>query len=253
METTTARASTRHIEPVFMRFTFAQCTPDPAEVCRAMGYPAGETPEVALDAIQELFDRGEELWSLQGGYTVYPDLAVDKANHRLIVGDAAFDVGKIVCGQLSRSSSLAVFLCTAGPGIQQLMQDTMSAGDPFTSYLASWVGSLTVEKAMDNLQDDLARLATGLGLHVTNRYSPGYCGWHVSEQQKLFGLLPKGLCDVRLTDTSLMQPIKTVSGFVGVGERVRFNAYTCNICDHNDCIYRTINQERRDKAREAHG
>ena len=252
MEASTS-TSTGQLERVFARFAFADCAPDLSDLCRAMGYPPGHTPDVVLDAARELMERGEELWTLQGGYTVYPGLEVDRQRHQLRVAGTSFEVGKIVCGQLSRSSSLAVFLCTAGPGIQRLMHDTMAAGDPFTSYLASWMGSLTVEKAMDRLQQMLGASAAERGLHFTNRYSPGYCGWHVSEQQKLFTLLPPGLCGVTLSDTSLMQPVKSVSGFVGLGERVRYADYTCRVCEQDDCIYRTIREERAVKGHEAHG
>jgi len=69
------------------------------------------------------------------------------------------------------------------------------------------------------------------GLKITNRYSPGYCGWVTSEQHKLFALLPKDICSIRLTESSLMLPIKSVSGFIGIGPNVRFNPYTCQLCE----------------------
>ena len=34
------------------------------------------------------------------------------------------------------------------------------------------------------------RVIAARGLRITNRYSPGYCDWRVSEQQSLFRLLP---------------------------------------------------------------
>jgi len=34
-----------------------------------------------------------------------------------------------------------------------------------------------------------------------------------------------------------MDPIKSVSGIIGIGENVRFNPYTCNLCDNKNCIY----------------
>ena len=76
------------------------------------------------------------------------------------------------------------------------------------------------------------------GLNITNRYSPGYCGWDVSEQQKLFFLLPENCCGIRLTDSSLMLPIKSVSGVIGVGKTVRKTAYKCAVCDKEDCYLR---------------
>jgi hypothetical protein len=35
-----------------------------------------------------------------------------------------------------------------------------------------------------------------------------------------------------------MIPIKSVSGFIGIGEKVRFNPYTCQLCEAIHCVYR---------------
>ncbi|HTT72217.1 MAG TPA: vitamin B12 dependent-methionine synthase activation domain-containing protein [Anaeromyxobacteraceae bacterium] len=235
-------------ERLHLRFGFADIRPDPRDLCCALGYPPGETPEVALDAIESIVARGEGLWSPEGGVVIHTGLGVDRPRQRLVAGEVPFEAGKIVCGQFSGASAVGVFLCTVGPGISDLMDELMAAGDPFTSYVASWMGSLAVERVTDRVQEALARRAAAAGLAITNRYSPGYCGWHVSEQHKLFRLLPPGFCGVRLTETSLMQPIKSVSGFIGLGERVRFNPYTCNLCEREDCISRTVRA-----AREARG
>ncbi len=246
MRTTVTAGATPEV--LHLRLAFAEVQPDPADVCCALGYPPGELPEVALDAIGGIASRGEGLWAAQGGCVLFPRLEVDRVHHRLTVDGLSFEAGRVVCGQLSRATSVAVFLCTAGPGIGELMSALMSGGDPFTSYVASWMGSLAVERVADRLQDALRQRAAARGLRITNRYSPGYCGWPVSDQQKLFRLLPPGFCDVRLTETSLMQPLKSVSGFVGLGERAVFNAYTCDACEIESCITRTVRAARRARA-----
>ena len=129
----------------------------------------------------------------------------------------------------------------------------MSRGDPFTSFVASWMGSLAVERVADRLQAAVAERAAAGGLHLTNRYSPGYCGWPVSDQQKLFRLLPPDFCGVRLSETSLMQPIKSVSGLIGLGERAVFNDYTCERCDLESCVGRTVRAARQARAPVAAG
>jgi hypothetical protein len=227
-----------------LRFAFPDVRPDPADVCCALGYPPGVLPEVALDAVQGIVERGEALWSAQGGCVILPGLGVDRAGQRLSAGGLSFDAGRVVCGQLSRATAVAVFVCTVGPGISALMGELMSAGDPFTSYVASWMGSLAVERTADRLQAALGQRVAARGLRVTNRYSPGYCGWPVSDQQQLFQLLPPRFCDVQLSESSLMQPIKSVSGFIGVGERVVWNDYTCELCELEACVSRTVRAAR---------
>ena len=240
-------------EEVSLRFAYADIRPDPADVCCALGYPAGEQPEVALDALRGIDDHGELLWEVEAGWATYGDLEVDRAGGRVRLGGEPFEAGELVCAQLARATSVAVFLCTVGPGISDLMGRLMSGGDPFTSFVASWLGSLAVERAADRLQEELGRRAAANGLRLTNRYSPGYCGWPVSDQQRLFRLLPPGFCGVRLSKTSLMQPIKSVSGFIGVGQSAVFDDYTCARCELESCIARTVRAARQARARTGPG
>jgi hypothetical protein len=88
------------------------------------------------------------------------------------------------------------------------------------------------------MQQKLKEMTEARGMKITNRYSPGYCGWNVSEQHKLFSLLEDNYCGISLNESALMQPIKSVSGIIGIGEKVRFNKYTCNLCDQQNCLYR---------------
>lgn len=91
---------------------------------------------------------------------------------------------------------------------------------------------------MDKIQDEMEQHLRQYGLNITDRYSPGYCGWNVDEQQKLFSLFPDKFCGVTLTPHSLMQPVKSVSGIIGIGPEVSRKGYTCNVCDMANCIYR---------------
>jgi hypothetical protein len=45
-------------------------------------------------------------------------------------------------------------------------------------------------------------------------------------------------CGVTLTDSSLMLPIKSVSGVIGVGPDVKKMDYTCGLCSFADCFRR---------------
>ncbi|MCK7538940.1 MAG: hypothetical protein MZV63_52410 [Marinilabiliales bacterium] len=47
---------------------------------------------------------------------------------------------------------------------------------------------------------------------ITNRFSPGYCGWDVAEQHKLFSFFKDNFCGITLTESALMNPVKSVSG-----------------------------------------
>ena len=109
----------------------------------------------------------------------------------------------------------------------------MSSGELLEGYVVDIIGSIIVEKAMDTVQLELKSMKN----QITNRYSPGYCEWNVEEQKKLFSLLPDNFCNISLNDSALMLPIKSVSGFIGIGKDVRYHEYSCEKCNRTNCIY----------------
>ena len=149
-----------------------------------------------------------------------------------------FEMGRIIERQLRGSEAYALFVCTAGVEFEQYQQQLKSDGDMVRVFIADALGSVIAEKCADRMEESLQTSIDKLGWHHTNRFSPGYCGWHVSGQQQLFPLFEGNTCGVRLTDSSLMVPIKSVSGIIGVGEKVRKMDYTCGLCDFKQCYKR---------------
>ncbi len=105
-------------------------------------------------------------------------------------------------------------------------------------YVYDVLGSVTVEAAVDKMQGELEIKMQEKELKITNRYSPGYCGWPVNDQFKLFSFFPDNYCGITLSSSALMAPIKSVSGVIGIGPKVKKHPYTCQLCDAQNCIYR---------------
>jgi hypothetical protein len=116
----------------------------------------------------------------------------------------------------------------------------MQERDFLRGYIYDVIGSEIVEAAADLMQADLERTMLNSGSKITNRYSPGYCNWDVAEQHKLFKLIPNNYCGIKLTQSALMDPVKSISGIIGVGKNVKYSRYTCSICGQADCVYRRI-------------
>ncbi len=171
-------------------------------------------------------------------YSVFNDVIFKNDDHSLIVGGSSFRVGKIVFSQLKEADSIAVFLCTAGEKISTLSKEISKEGDILEGYILDTVGSEVVEAAADIMQDRLREEMAVTGKSCTNRFSPGYCGWNLSEQSALFQIIPDNFCHIKLTESSLMMPIKSISGFIGIGKNAHFAPYKCNICKDKNCIYR---------------
>ena len=149
-----------------------------------------------------------------------------------------FEMGNIILRQLRGSGAFALFICTSGLEFEAYQQRLKEQGDMVRVFIADALGSVIAEKCADQMEKALQESIDKLGWMHTNRFSPGYCGWHVSQQQLLFPLFQGHTCGVKLTDSSLMIPIKSVSGIIGLGEKVRKLEYTCGLCDFKQCYKR---------------
>ena len=196
-----------------------------ADVYEQMGYHDAEPDEVTQRETQTIVD--DVCRWLQAKYCFFvvrelPD----------------FNMGHIIQHQLRGAETYALFVCTAGTAFEQYLEQLKDWGDMVRIFIADALGSVIAEKCADQMELALQTSIDKLGWHHTNRFSPGYCGWHVSEQQRLFPLFGGHTCGVTLTDSSLMVPIKSVSGIIGLGKEVRRLDYSCGLCDFKQCYKR---------------
>ncbi len=129
---------------------------------------------------------------------------------------------------MDKSGLIAVFACTAGAEISKLASEYNKNGHTVHAYIADSLGSVLLERAMELIQEKLRLSMEENGFRITNRYSPGYCGWDIKEQKKLFDLLPGHFCSISLADSMLIKPIKSVGGIIGVGKDVLYDHYSCH-------------------------
>jgi hypothetical protein len=149
-----------------------------------------------------------------------------------------FNLGTVISRQLRGAEAYALFVCTAGQEYEDYQQRLKEQGDMVRMYIADALGSVIAEKCADQMELHLQQSIDKLGWHRTNRFSPGYCGWHVAEQQRLFTLFGGHTSGVTLTPSSLMIPIKSVSGIIGLGHNVLRTDYTCGLCGMKNCYKR---------------
>ena len=205
---------------------------------RVLGYKSGGAPEVVRELIDEILPRVPDYLEPQCGFTILPDGTLTITNDSLYCDGTLFTTGSIISKRLRKSTTLALFVATVGPGLEQWSRKLMATGDMLRGYIVDSIGSETVEQVADWLERKLEEKSQLHGWKITNRYSPGYCGWSVAEQHKLFSFLPEKFCGITLTESALMLPIKSVSGIIGLGPLVKREEYQCSICDMKDCFRR---------------
>jgi len=226
------------------QFDFKDLKINSSRIETVLGYKEGEDRELVSGLIEEILTESKEISNIKAQYAIFHGVLFDNDTKTVEINNSSFHIKKIVFGQIKKSDSVAIFLCTAGEEIGIRSRKAMQERDLLKGYIYDVTGSEIVEAAADLMQAELEKSMLGSGKKITNRYSPGYCGWDVAEQHKLFQLIPDNFCRIRLTESALMDPVKSVSGIIGIGKDVKSNPYTCRICDLKDCIYRRAKEKK---------
>jgi hypothetical protein len=226
------------------KFDFKDLHLTVSQIENIIGYNEGEEREFVTGLIEEILLESQEIASIKAQYRIFDNIEFDKENRSVIINNISFNIKNIVFGQIKKSDAVAIFLCTAGEEIGIRSRKAMNERDMLRGYVLDVIGSEMVEAAADLMQNNLGKSVESAGKKITNRYSPGYCGWDVAEQHKLFRLMPDNFCGIKLTPSALMDPVKSVSGIIGIGDNVKSNPYACRMCDMKDCMYRKVKEKR---------
>ena len=183
---------------------------DMSEIYRSMGYPDPNDPAEEMQSVVEaLLERFRKVCHPQFHYI---ESTVDGLSPK----------GIIMKG-LSGAEKYLLFIATAGIEFQEEINKIAEEGDIVKVYAADLIGSeiaeATVRECVKAIEAD-------------------YHGWGVSnpsEQREIFSRFGEEICGVRLNDSCLMYPIKSVSGIVSAGAQVEKREYGCAICGRKDC------------------
>jgi hypothetical protein len=223
-------------------FDFKDLNIDLRQIETVLGYGEGDDRLIVNAMIEEIFGEPDLFRNIKAEYKIFDNPGFIASDKSITINNINFQTHKIVYRQLRKADSLAVFLSTAGEEIGMRTRKAMSEGDPLKGYIYDMLGSIIVDAAADLLQDELKKTILTTGRKITNRFSPGYCGWDVSEQHKLFRLVPDNFCGIRLTDSALMDPVKSISGIIGIGEEVKYIDSSCSLCDMKECSFRNVKE-----------
>ncbi len=210
---------------------------DPADLLTYMSGHGEAMDQHTLQVIKNLISTCSEMIEPKGVFVVR-EVIPSQDMEEISIPETRFHTGKTIVKMVNGASQIIFFLATIGPGPERLSRSLIASGQYLEGYIADLIGSKLTEATAQYVHDFIKESCSRAGLKITNRYSPGYCGWKVDEQQKLFGLFPEGSCGITLSESCLMSPIKSISAMVGAGKKVTYRDYTCEICSMKNCTFR---------------
>lgn len=229
------------------RFSFDEVAPSVDVLMRYLQVPQQEQLQIVDEMIAKTFDELKDTTEITGGYKIVECKGIDLINGKITCSDAILNTGNKIAGYMNRAEKSALFLCTSGNRFTTMSHSYQSNGDFLEAFVVEAIGSATVENAMDNIQKELEKEMLSIGMNISNRYSPGYCDWPLADQQSIFSAIGDNPTGITLMSSSLMRPIKSVSGIIGIGKQIKKYPYGCSICRSKTCVYRKVIKKNKER------
>ncbi len=205
--------------------------PDRDVVLGTQGIPQGHTVSEQVEALARRAARLYESLSEPRGIIAEISLADFREVYE---GEGENTRPAPLPGIVERADGLALFAATLGDPVSTKIQELFEEGDPGTACMLDGIASERAEIAAIVLAAEYGAILRKSGSSGSEGgalgksgasgsrgavlpYSPGYCGWHITAQKRLFAFLAPEEIGIRLSSSCLMSPIKSVSGVLVAG------------------------------------
>jgi hypothetical protein len=140
----------------------------------------------------------------------------------------------------------ALVAVSAGPECEAHARQLWQEGKPDEYFFLEIFGSAVVEHLVTQTGARLCAWADERGLAVLPHYSPGYTGWEMADQVKLFSLLrnSRGFpAPLEALETGMLRPKKSLLALFGLTDRLDLarnlvGLIPCENCSFAPCQYR---------------
>lgn len=147
-------------------------------------------------------------------YKTFTITEKDPERQRIVFQDGKYFSGKGIFRLLRNSEMASLYVITLGEEADSEIH-RLEREDFLDGYMLNAAASGLIEGVLEKARGLIQSEAGEKGLHLTKRFSPGYSGWGLQEQEILISMLEAGGI-IHLTETYLMLPMKSVSGLYGL-------------------------------------
>lgn len=159
---------------------------------------------------------------------------IDSRNDQSILIDGIVFQSRILRVNTAQAHQVFAYLATCGTELEAWAR---SLDDMLEQYWADAIMELALRQALRFLSDRIGQIVR---IDKTSAMNPGsLADWPIQQQRPLFDLIgpASSAINIRLTDSFLMTPAKSVSG-IRFATEVHFE--NCQLCPRSDCSGRRV-------------
>lgn len=219
------------------------------EYRRLLGYPQHHVPGERAD---ELAEWARRWYGEHGRPWVYlREVELQVEDEMLRIDGMPFESKQLHRHLLQAGAGRAMLVAvSAGRSCEEHARQLWQESKPDEYFFLEMFGSAVVEHLVATLSGRICDLAERDGLMAVPHYSPGYTGWDVADQNKLFGLITRGMFQpfpeaTEVMASGMLRPKKSLLAVVGLTVRTGRvltspNLVPCEACSFSPCHYRRV-------------
>jgi hypothetical protein len=228
--------------------THPDCNVQESEYKRLLGYPRRHPLE---GRAREIADAARLWYAEHGRPWIYArqTAALELSGSQIKINGSGFSSPPLLeqfhTAQVHSALLMAV---SAGPQCEEKARALWLEGKPDEYFFLEMFGSAVVEHLVAVTNGRLCGWADQQGLAALPHYSPGYSGWDVSDQTKLWGLIRqvaggKFAGKLEVLDTGMLRPKKSLLAVAGLTRHLDIarscaKLVPCENCSLPGCQYR---------------
>ena len=167
-------------------------------------------------------------------YAVHPIAGAD--GERLIIADGRALESGVVARLFAGAPEVVLAIFTIGPLLEERVAEHQAAGDYPAGFALDLVGALAVNEVGQVAYRAIEELAASRGVRASIPLNPGTSHWPLTGNRVLLELVPAAEIGIEVLESGLLQPFKSISYAVVLGEDVLTpdQGSSCDYCDTRD-------------------
>lgn len=212
------------------------------EVLRYLGYGKKEAEKPVMEMISSCL---EELEAIISPVQISREYPLKLLPDNEIDGGCFFTKSSDLSRSLQGCGSILLFAATLGIGADYLIHK-YSRIQMSRAVVLQAAGAALIEEYCNASCKRIAEEYKSRRLYLRPRFSPGYGDFSLSCQPDILNALEAGKrIGIKLTDSFLMMPSKSVSAVIGISNRSRHCPVNgCETCEKTNCLYRCQTEEK---------
>ncbi|OGU62853.1 MAG: hypothetical protein A2V66_07390 [Ignavibacteria bacterium RBG_13_36_8] len=225
-----------------VNFNVDEISPQRDRILNLIGVPAGAKISEGIETA--MLQALNHFNTLAKPTALWKEITISEFRN-VFYGDGKNEIEVALKLIYPKAARLALFALTMGADISSETGRFFSENDFPVASLLDAAASIAADNSVAMIEDQYCNFLNqhvGRNGFVVLGYSPGYCGWDISGQKKLFQYLQPEKIGITLNDSYLMTPLKSVTGVLVYGEKeihIFENKFRyCRDCRDRTCVER---------------